>query len=105
MLRDDFFMLRLPVVNDLDCDLIVKYLFFLNVRAGGILRILQFDWLWKRAEFFLSCLSRPGCVSLCNDLKVPVFDTESVYIQKCFNNKFLLDKRRGNRIQIKNISL
>ena len=44
----------------------------------------------------------PGCVSMCNDLKFPFFDTESVYIQKqVFQNRLLVDKRRGNRIQIK----
>ena len=47
---------------------------------------MQSDWLWEWAEFFY--LARqpgrkpsPGCESLCNDLKFPFFDTESVYIQ------------------------
>ena len=83
---------------------IFYFYFFLNARAGGILRILQSDWLWERTEFFY--LARqpgrnpsPGCVSLCNDLKFPFFVTGSVYIQKkVFQNRFLVDNRRGKRI-------
>ena len=64
----------------------ILYYFFLNARADGILRFLQSDRLWERAEFFyLVCQPRrnpsPGCVSLCNDLNFPFFDTDSVYIQ------------------------
>ena len=74
------------------------YYFFLSARAGGILRILRSDCFWEWAEFFY--LARqpgrnpsPGCVSLCNDLKFPFFDTEPVYIQKQI---FIIGKRRGN---------
>ena len=51
------------------------FYFYFFAQEGGILRILQSDWLWGRNP-------SPGCVSLCNDLKFPFFHTESVYIQK-----------------------
>ena len=57
------------------------------MQTGGILQILQSDWPWERAKFFyLACQPQRnpslGCMSLCNDLKFPFFDTESVYMQK-----------------------
>ena len=42
------------------------------------------------------------CVSLCDDLKFPFFLTPTLYTYRGY---FSLDKRFGNRIQIKNISL
>ena len=51
--------------------MIVLIYFFLNAQAGGILRILQSDWVWKRAEFFfLACQpgrkQSPACENLCD---------------------------------------
>ena len=33
----------------------LRYFFFLSLRAGGILQILQSDWFWERAVFLRSC--------------------------------------------------
>ena len=72
---------------------VLVYIFFLNAQVGGILRILESDWLWEWVEFFY--LARqpgqnlsPGCVSLSNGLTFSFFDTESVYTQKCFKTDF-----------------
>ena len=76
------------------------------MQGGRILRLLQSDWLWEWTQFFYLARQpgrnpRPGCVSLCDDLKFPFFDTKTVYIQKeVFQKQFVLDKRHENIIQI-----
>ena len=82
----------------------VCLLAFLNAREGGILRILHSDWLWEPGGIFLSCPPTrnpsPGWVSLCNYLKFPFFDTESVYIQT-FSGKTDFYSKRGVEIEFK----
>ena len=80
--------------------MLLLFLFFLLLifffaRAGGILRILQSDWLWERAEFFYP--ANP-CVMILNfHFLTP---NPFTYRSKRFKTDFSLGKRRGNRIQI-----